>query len=77
MNHRRAWLIAEVLFSYLNFHFILSPKREEEFERHLGKWRMTGEQRVKWECLRLDLAAACRLGRKPCESPSRGAARVG
>ena len=37
---------------------------------------MTAEQRIKWECLRLDVIAACRPSRPSAEGLSRGAARV-
>ena len=42
----------------------------------MGPWKMNGEQRIKWELLRLDLASACRLGREPDSGPSRGASRI-
>ena len=74
MRHRRAWFVTETLMGYLNYYFLLSPKTAAEYQQHHGSWQISGEQRLRWEALRLQVSDACRLGK--VSVPSRGATRV-
>ena len=74
MRHRRAWFVTEALTGFSNVHDLLSPKSPVEYGRLMGDWRISGEQRLRWEVPRMQISSACRLGR--ASGPSRGAFRI-